>query len=144
MAPVSEMESKFYYAGLPSQPPLVARTSTTPWSPPKDSEEAELQRKELRPAYHPTLHAVWENGLADRVFDLLKTMNVNWTSADILRIGHEGLAVRPYPVILWLGVVPGSLSHDDGDVVAHESKKILQEHGIYDVDVEIRESIILH
>jgi len=143
MAPVSELESKFYYTGLPSQPPLVARTSTTPWSPPKDSEEAELQRKELRPASHPALHAVWEDGLANKVFDLLKTMEVKWTSADILRIGHEGLAVRPYPVILWLGVVPGSLSRDDGDVVAHGCKKILEEHGISDVDVEIREAIFI-
>ncbi|KZT23717.1 hypothetical protein NEOLEDRAFT_1136211 [Neolentinus lepideus HHB14362 ss-1] len=30
-SPPSEMEARRYYTGLPSQPVLVARTSTTPW-----------------------------------------------------------------------------------------------------------------
>lgn len=143
MAPVSETESKLYYVGLPSQPPLIARTSTTPWSPPKDSEEAELQRKELGPANHPALRAVWEDDLAGKVIDLLDSRKVKWTSADIVRIGCEALDVRPHPVVLWLGVVPQSLSFDDGDVVAHECKRLLEERGISDVDVEIRESVVM-
>ena len=48
-SPLSEMEAKFYYAGLPSCPVLVARTSTTPWEAPTGPEES-WNLKELRPA----------------------------------------------------------------------------------------------
>ncbi|KAG8685631.1 hypothetical protein FRC11_010304, partial [Ceratobasidium sp. 423] len=46
------------------------------------------------------------------------------------------------PVVLWIGVVPGSLSGDDGVVVAFQCWKLLEEDGITDVEVEIRESVI--
>ena len=131
MSPMSEEEAKYYYTGLPSCPTLVARTSTTPW---------DRQPKELGPASHQALHKVWADGLSRKVSDLLKSRDVEWTSIDIVRIGPAEEYYRP--VILWVGVTPGSLSHDDGLVVASKCKALLEEHDITDVDVEIRESIV--
>lgn len=67
-------------------------------------------------------------------------MKVEWTSLDVVRIGDadEWFA----PVILWIGVSPASLSGHDGLDVAYKCRKLLVEHDITDVDVEIRESIV--
>jgi hypothetical protein len=47
------------------------------------------------------------------------------------------------PVIVWMGVIPGSLSAEDGVEIATHCKSILSAHGIDDVDVEIRESEVI-
>ncbi|THU84852.1 hypothetical protein K435DRAFT_397583 [Dendrothele bispora CBS 962.96] len=140
---MSMTEAAFYYAGLPSAPILIARTSTTPWKAPTGP-EAYLRRKELRPVGRHALVEVWEDNLAFKIHALLK--NVMWTSTDIVRIGYadelELPSAPPPPVILWIGVMPESLSSEDGFVVASKCKKLLEEHGITDVDVEIRESVV--
>ncbi len=65
-------ESKFYYAGLPSSPILVDRTST-PWTPPTGL-EAYRQPKELRPVGNHELIKVWEDrdGLGKKALRLLE------------------------------------------------------------------------
>ncbi|KAF8816767.1 hypothetical protein BYT27DRAFT_7206932 [Phlegmacium glaucopus] len=141
-SPPSEMEAKYYYNGLPSAPVLVARTSTTPWEEPTGP-EAYHTAKELRPVFNHALTKVWEGNLAPKVLDLLDSMKVQWTSIDIARIGNPELQ-KPFPVILWIGVRPASLSGYKGLDVASQCKKLLIEHHITDVDVEIRESIITH
>lgn len=59
---------------------------------------------------------------------------------DIVRIGYPEMS-RP-PVILWVGIMPASLSGEDGVAVARECWELLEEHDITDVDVEICESIV--
>ncbi|KIY45506.1 hypothetical protein FISHEDRAFT_76683 [Fistulina hepatica ATCC 64428] len=116
-SPPSEMEARFYYAGLPSSPVLVARTSTTPWEMPTGP-EAYRRVKELRPVGNHALklQEAWEGNLPPKLFALLDSMKVKWTSTDIVRIGNAGESFAP--VILWIGVMPASLSGDDGVVVA--------------------------
>jgi hypothetical protein len=53
-------------------------------------------------------------------------------------MGFSG--VSSPPVIVWMGVVPGSLSAEEGIEVAIYCKGILSAHNINDVEVEIRES----
>ncbi|KAJ7457634.1 hypothetical protein B0H11DRAFT_2160733 [Mycena galericulata] len=137
--PPSEIEAVHYYAGLPSRPVLVARTSTAPWHVPTGP-EAYLVPRELRPVGHHALKEVWEDNLVLKVHDLLDSMRVNWTSIDVLRIGNAGQASAP--VILWIGVTPKSLSGNDGVVVASRCQDLLASHQITDVNVEIRESIV--
>ena len=138
-SPPSEMESKLYYAGLHSAPILVARTGTTPWEAPTGP-EAYPRLKELRIVGSHPIKDVWEGDLALKVHNLLESMDVKWTSIDIVRIGyHEEPSA---PVILWIGVIPASLSSRDGDIVAHMCQESLEEYGITDVDVEIRESVV--
>jgi hypothetical protein len=138
-SPPSEMESKFYYAGLPSAPVLVARTSTAPWEAPTGP-EASPRLKELRVVGNHAIKDVWERGLALKVRTILRSMKIKWTSIDIVRIGYDG--EYSAPVILWIGVIPASLSSRDGIIVARMCREILEEYRITDVDVEIRESVV--
>ncbi|KAF8957089.1 hypothetical protein BDZ97DRAFT_1670470 [Flammula alnicola] len=136
------MEAKYYYAGLPSTPVLVARTSPTPWKAPTGP-EAYRKTKELRPVgNHAALKAVWEDDLAPKLHALLQSMKVKWTSTDVVRIANAGEPSAPAPVVLWIGVIPGSLKGDDGVGVAAKCRELLGEYGIADVDVEIRESVV--
>jgi hypothetical protein len=136
-SPLSEMEAKHYYGGLPSAPVLVARTSTTPWEEPTGP-EAYRTVKELRPVGNHTLKEVWEGNLALKLHDLLDSMKVQWTSTDVVRVGKTGESFAP--VVLWIGVRPASLSGYDGLDVASKCRELLVEHDITNVDVEIRES----
>jgi hypothetical protein len=61
LTPPSEMEAKFYYAGLPSGPALVARTGT-PWKAPTGP-EAYRRIRELRAVGNHALTEVWEGNL---------------------------------------------------------------------------------
>ena len=133
------MEAKFYYAGLPSTPVLVARTGTASWEVPTGP-EAYRKIKELRPVGNHKLKGAWEDRLAPKLHALLDSMNVKWTSTDVVRIGNAGESSAP--VILWIGVMPRSLSGSDGIVVASKCRGLLSKDNIADVDVEIRESII--
>ena len=138
-SPPSGMEAKFYYAGLPSAPRLVARTGTTSWEA-STGPEAYREVKELRPVGNHALTGVWNSNLAPKVFVLLDSMEVKWTSIDIVRIGKSGESSAP--VILWIGVMPASLSGERGVVVASKCREPLVEFDIDDVDVEIRESVV--
>ena len=132
-------EYKFYYAGLPSTPILVARTGTTPWEEPPGM-EAYRKAKELRAAGEHAIEKVWEGNLAFKIHSLLDSAKVEWTSTDVVRIGKVG---EPFaPIILWIGVEPNTLPHPDGIVVALECQKILEGYNIFDIEVEIRESVV--
>jgi hypothetical protein len=138
-SPLSEKEAKFYYAGLPSAPVLVARTSTTRWEAPTGP-EAYSKVKELRAVGNHPLKETWEDNLALKLHALLESMKVKWTSTDVVRIGNAGDSSAP--VILWIGVIPASLTGNDGVIVASKCRGLLVEHNIADVDVEIRESVV--
>ncbi|KAM5543708.1 hypothetical protein V8D89_002325 [Ganoderma adspersum] len=133
----SELEAKNYYSGLPSRPVLVARTSTAPWEVPKGP-EAFPTPKELRIVDNPALAELWHTEVARQVHAVLDSKGVKWGSTSIVRIDYVGDA-NP-PVILWIGVWPKTLSAIAGHEVALACKAVLVEHGIEDVEVEIRES----
>jgi len=139
--PVSDKESYWYYAGLPSSPRLVARSSTptTPWKEPTGP-EAYPVRKELKGVGNHALNDVWEDKLAPLILDILESERVKFTSVDVVRIGAVG--ERCPPVILWIGVLPESLTPVDGLDVALQCKELLEKNDIVDVDVELRESIV--
>jgi len=138
-APISDLEAKHYYYGLRSRPILVARTgndtwklSTGPWAHPPC--------KELRPVGNHPLNRVWDS-LGSQIHDILESKGVKWTSMDVVRIGivDEHIA----PVIIWIGVMPNTLSREDGSVVVKECKQLLVANEILDVEVEIRESVVI-
>jgi hypothetical protein len=88
------MEAKYYYAGLPSAPVLVARTGTIPWEAPTGQEEYGVL-KELRPVGNHPLREVWEDNLALKLHALLDSMKVDWTSTEVVRIGKLGEVFAP-------------------------------------------------
>ena len=81
-----ELEALTYYAGLPSRPVLVARSSKTLWKAPDGPEAYSVIRK-LRPIGNHALKEVWEDNLALKIHALLDSMKVDWTSTDVVRIG---------------------------------------------------------
>ncbi|KAJ7640781.1 hypothetical protein DFH06DRAFT_1429749 [Mycena polygramma] len=132
LPPPSEREAITYYAGLPSGP-LLAPTGP----------EAYRVIRELRPVPHThALKKVWEVSLALEVHTLLDSIQVKWTSTDVMRIGNQGEPSNSFLVVLWIGVMPGSLSGEDGVVVASKCRELLVKYDITDVDVEIRESVV--
>ncbi|KZV62420.1 hypothetical protein PENSPDRAFT_658128 [Peniophora sp. CONT] len=129
-------EATHYYFGLSSQPILVARSSTTEWKPPTGPESA--KRLSPPPGNHPIGS---KPALTPEIINYLDSKSVKWTSIDIVKIGcveeHDDA-----PVVYWIGVLPGSLSREDGRDVVLECLNILTKHDIEDVEVEIRESIV--
>ena len=135
---LSDLEAKLYYYGLPSRPVLIARTGSL-WEAP--GPEAYPRLKELRIVGSHEISKVWEDNLALKVHAILDENGVDWSSTDVVRVGYVD---EPYGnVILWIGVRPGSLSYEVGINVAHQCKKVLLDHAISDIDVEIRQSEII-
>lgn len=133
---VPKMEARFYYAGLPSCPVLVYRTSTTPWKQPTGPDEL----KELRPVYDHKIRDVWE-ALGPRVFECLDSKQVKWTSVDIVCFKFAKDGEPPGPVVIWIGVMPQSLSGEDAHTAAIGCLQLLKLFQLTDVEVEFRESI---
>ncbi|KAF9052343.1 hypothetical protein BDZ89DRAFT_939434, partial [Hymenopellis radicata] len=120
-----------------SKPRLVARTGT-PWQQPTDPDAL----KELRPVGNHAITEVWGGKLGSETHALLESMQVEWTSIDLVRIKLGDGPSSSAPVIVWVGVTPGSLSGDRGVIVAYNCRRLLEQHNILDVDVEIRESVV--
>ncbi|CUS06788.1 unnamed protein product [Tuber aestivum] len=137
--PISSMEANLYYYGLYSRPVLVARTSTTLWKPPV-CPPGYPSIKWVRTVGNHPLGNIWEGNLALQIHKILESRGVKWTSTDVARIGlvEEFLP----PVIVWIGVQPGTVSREDGHAVAMACKGLLVENQIYNVEVEIRESVV--
>ncbi|KAI6138265.1 hypothetical protein BKA82DRAFT_4332831 [Pisolithus tinctorius] len=124
MAPYTYQQVRGYYYGLPSRPSFVAST---------------INEVRVLPAVgEHKIVELWEAGFADQVIARLSAMKVDWARLDAVRIGIVGESSAP--VILWIGVVPESLSGENGCTVAFDARKVLYNCGIKDVEVEIRES----
>lgn len=66
-------------------------------------------------------------------------VDIDWTTIDMVRIGTQ--VDTSDPIILWVGVTPGSLSWQQGVEIACCCRKVLLEAGL-DIHCEIRESIV--
>jgi len=137
--PPSSIESKLFYYGLPSQPRLVARSSVNVWREPT-AYEPYLVPKESSPiGLHP-LREIWEATVGPEMVLYLDSNGVEWTSLDPVRLGYASDSSPP--VIVWIGVVPGSLTAEKGVEIATQCRSILSSYNI-DIHVEIRESVVM-
>ncbi|KAG5635473.1 hypothetical protein H0H81_011114 [Sphagnurus paluster] len=117
MGTISEEEATFYYSGLYSSPRLVYRTGTTPWTMPAGP-EAYRVLKELRPVFRHKINDVWDE-LGPKVCHLLDNDGLLWTSIDIVRFKVQKEDAPVGPVVLWIGVVPETLSSEDARTSAN-------------------------
>jgi hypothetical protein len=101
----ADFEAVSFYFGLPSQPTLVYRTGT-PWKRPTGL-EAYRVRKETRPVFAHPIADIWDQ-LGPQVYTYLDSINVTWTSIDVVRFAE--LEKDPGPPVLWIGVKPRTLS----------------------------------
>ena len=102
----------------------------------------EVEKASFKEKISATLNEVWDNHLIDQFLDILESKEVRFTSIDVLRIGFAEESV--FPVVVWIGAEPGTLSREDGCAVANECKQLLVAKKIHDVEVEIRESVVRH
>jgi len=140
-SPISDVEAKHYYHGLHSEAVLIARTGMTEWKP-QTSPEAYFVPKTIRTAGKHQLQGLWEKELGPQIHQVMEENGVRWTSTDVVRIGYA--TEEAAPMVIWIGVMPNTLSREHGQTIAFECKKLLLKSKIDDVEVEIRESIVTH
>lgn len=75
------------------------------------------QRKQLGPVVDHKLNTAWEYDVAPQILACLDGLGALWTSADIVRI--EITDIPHAPVVLWIGVKPGSLAGKDAVIAAY-------------------------
>ncbi|KAJ7066513.1 hypothetical protein C8F01DRAFT_981794 [Mycena amicta] len=134
--PPAAWAAALYYRGTPSAPKFVASTAGIVKSRWAFSHftgfDGDIPRKRLLPIVdHPLLHQLWESSIAPAVLEVLNELD-SWTSVDWVRIEVEEDVAAPANV-LWIGVLADSL----------ECLEVLQSFGVFDVEVEIRESVVV-
>jgi len=137
--PPSSIECKFFYYGLPSQPRLVSHSSLDVWLEPTGP-EAYLLPKESSPIDLHPLREIWEAMVGPDMVLYLDSKAVEWTSLDPVRMRYASDSSPP--VIVWIGVVPWSLTAEKGVEVATQCRSILSAYNI-NIHVEIRESVVM-
>jgi hypothetical protein len=146
----TDYERTTYYNGITGDgdhPELVYRSDflTTPFPKPV-GRFAHIPVKSLRGVYDTPLNDVWES-VGPKIVELITARKLNWSSVDPARFfthatpGEEKKGSLG-PVVIWLGVLPGSTSSDTAHEVSQEIFTLLQEHGVKDVVVQWREAVL--
>lgn len=133
-----EIQCRYY--GISGHPQFIARSSCDPWFG-RETDLVDYPRMELLPSEqsHP-LGEAWRRGLDMEVHHHLVQKSVAYVCVDALRMRRVGQDIAP--LIIWLGVPPGSLSAVQGIALALGLRGLITRKEIYDVHVEIRESTI--
>lgn len=131
-----ELEKQLYYQGLPSRPQLVARSNfSVSWQPEFEDEHPKLKYIS-NVGSHDILNK-YDTALREKIITRLGS--TEWTSIDVVRIGYSGSHADP--VILWIGVAPGSLASQTGLEIALGCRSELMHAGL-NVHCEIREATV--
>ncbi|KAG9501874.1 hypothetical protein J7337_007572 [Fusarium musae] len=141
--PPSRKEFRSYYSGLPDCPYLVARSTMTPWNGPVY--DWDVYDRILDPVEKHAVVPLWNDSTGPMRRKILEAVqDIDWNAIDILRCGSADSNDRHLvrPVILFVSVKPESTTWLDGRAVTLKCRDVLQEHGINDVEVEIKESRI--
>ncbi|RSM21028.1 hypothetical protein CDV31_000075 [Fusarium ambrosium] len=141
--PPSREEQMGYYYGLLSRPRLIARSSTNPWVRRRDRESTLGKSLSLVGRDHPIIR-LWNDrnsALRQGITPIIR--GIDWTDVRVLRIGYD----REYwtgeeseqPVTLLIEVRKDSTSWEHAYTVVVACRAVLQQCGIHDVHVEIRQ-----
>ncbi|ETW75809.1 hypothetical protein HETIRDRAFT_430316 [Heterobasidion irregulare TC 32-1] len=146
----TEYERTTYYNGITEDgdhPVFVYRSDflTTPFPKPVGT-YAHIPVKSLREAYDTSLNPIWESVGPEIAERLTTTWKIRWSSINPARFfthatpGEEGEG-RLNPVVIWLGIKPGSAS-DTAHEVSQKILRLLREYGVHDVAIERREVVL--
>ncbi|KAJ6260578.1 hypothetical protein Dda_4804 [Drechslerella dactyloides] len=135
---IPDWEARCYYYGIPSQPRLVYRTDTIPLTRPGG---VDVVQRESFPVYNHNINKVWDE-VGPKIIQILDSHEVRWTSIDVAKFKITRLgSKRISPVILWIGVVPATLSADKAREASTTCLHLLETFGITDIELEYRESL---
>ena len=142
-------ERTSYYNGITGDgdhPELVYRSDflTTPFPKPV-GRYAHIPVKSLRGVFDTPLNGVWDT-VGPQIRDLVKARGIHWSSVDPARFfthGPPGEEAKGSlgPVVIWIGVIPGSTSPDTAHDVSQEILALLLKNGVEGVVVEWREAV---
>ncbi|KAI1794932.1 hypothetical protein LXA43DRAFT_994955 [Ganoderma leucocontextum] len=141
-SPLSREEIIFFFRGLPSGPHLIARTGA-PWKKPRTGPYTTPYDRELRVVgeHAIAVPGVWENQVGPALLKVLDEENVKWNTIDLHRIHYVDFNDEaPFPVVVCIGVKPGTLSGEDGAPVAKRCQEVLDSFSLNDVEVAIKAS----
>ena len=144
-----EYERGSYYKGITGDgdhPELVYRSdfSTKPFPKPV-GRFAHIPVKSLRGVFDTPLNGVWDT-VGPEIRDLVKARKIIWSSLDPARFFTHGPPGEEEkgslgPVVIWVGVIPGSTSSDTAHEVSQEILALLLKNGVEDAVVEWREAV---
>ncbi|KAM5531085.1 hypothetical protein V8D89_015250 [Ganoderma adspersum] len=142
----SEYERLSYYNGITSDghhPVLLYRSdlSTNAFPKPK-GRFAHIPTKSVQGVYNTSLNNVWHT-VGPQIRDLLKGREVRYSSIDPARFVtyEEDDAEILGPVVIWVGVYPGSTSPDTAHEVSQHILALLIKNGVQGAVVEWREAV---
>ncbi|KAJ4501282.1 hypothetical protein C8R41DRAFT_892481 [Lentinula lateritia] len=118
---------------------LCVYKSGSAW-PVRTGPEAQRIIREARGVHGHPIQPVWLE-LGQRVYKLLDEMGVRWTSIDPLAFAEAGKKSFS-PLLLWIGVVPGSLQYKLANTAAEAVTKLISDAGFSGVEIGFRESIV--
>ena len=144
----SAEEQDLYYFGLPSQPKLVARSSTAAWEKLVDRTDPfwpSMRTKSLSPPGRHPLAPLWNDTNGTLRKDIIKALAaVEWHAIDVACLGYDSLNGEepegPQPITLFVSVEPATVAWEEGHRIVMQCKAILERHGISDIDCEMKES----
>jgi hypothetical protein len=141
----NEYERTSYYNGIADHPELVYRSDflTIPFPKPV-GRYAHIPVKSLRGVIATPLNGVWDT-VGPKIRDLIKARKIKWSAVNLARFFTDGPPGEEEkgslgPVVIWIGVVPGSTSPDTAHEVSQEILTLLLNNGVEDVVVEWREA----
>ena len=144
-----EYERLSYYNGITGDcdhPELVYRSDfiTSPFPKPV-GRFASIPVKTLRGVFDTPLNKVWDT-VGPQIRDLIKARHIRWSSIDPARFfthGPPGEEAKGSlgPVVIWVGVLPGSTSPDIAHGVSQAILALLLKSGVEGVVVEWREAV---
>ncbi|KAI0261853.1 hypothetical protein BC834DRAFT_925374 [Gloeopeniophorella convolvens] len=138
---VSEYERTTYYRGISGDgepPDLLYRSDLfiNPFPKPK-GRHAHLPSKSVRGVFNTPLNKVWET-VGPQIRDLVKGRKVRYSfinPARFVTYGEDN-AETLGPVVIWVGVHPGSTSPDTAHEVSQDILALLVKNGVEGVMVE--------
>ncbi|KAI6040832.1 hypothetical protein EDC04DRAFT_2867379 [Pisolithus marmoratus] len=102
--------------------------------------------KSLCGVFDTLLNGVWDT-VGPQIHDLIKAWKINWMSVDPAHffthapLGEGGNGSLG-PIVIWVGVIPGSTSADTAHKVSEEILSLLLKNGVDDVVVEWHEAVL--
>ncbi|PTB63715.1 hypothetical protein BBK36DRAFT_1143429 [Trichoderma citrinoviride] len=138
-APSPEEAYLYYYDGIrPGKKKLIARTSTHVWDLSVNIEQQVLE--ESHPAVLDKMFAPPEDDdgdvLMDQILDATTSLRIRY-----MTVTHTGTKDVDWQTVLLIDVEAGTLSWEDGYRIAMQCKGLMQDCGLLDVEVEIREKV---
>ncbi len=133
-------EREGYYYGLPSEPPLIARSSSERWVLPPGPYNRPEPKVLKNIGNHPlaSLLAIIKGEIV-KIFD---SHSILWTTIAAFRIGSKGQ--KDIPVVLWIGALAKGLIGRDGaslpvaGIIVMACKQLLEKNQILDVHCELK------